>query len=205
MMSLGHVHKALGNTEDRVQAYRAGVAANPSLGEAWWSLADLKTYRFSDAEVAEMQAARQTEDLTGRDSAALHFALGKAFEDRPRTDQAFAHYRTGTICAACTSRSKPSASNTSARSSGARLRPPRQGRRRRGVRRRNLGLFSCRLAALGFDADRPDPGLAQPSPGHDGVATGPRLRSRARARGLPGVHRPDDGARTGCTGPALPR
>ena len=166
MLSLGHVHKALGNTEDSVHAYRAGVTANPSLGEAWWSLADLKTYRFNDAEVAEMQATLQTEGLTGRDSAALHFALGKAFEDRASTDQAFAHYRTGADlrqgpeeaplhesfkaerferqCEKLRSAfAAPAARPAAARSPAAQPRP----------------IFVVGLP-LGFDADRPDPGLA---------------------------------------------
>ena len=94
-LSLGHVHKALGNSDASVRAYRSAVGADAGLGEAWWSLADLKTYRFTDAERSAMLAAQERKDLFGRDRAALHFALGKAFEDSGEVDQAFEHYRRG--------------------------------------------------------------------------------------------------------------
>lgn len=94
-LSLGHVHKALGNSDASIRAYRSAVGADAGLGEAWWSLADLKTYRFTDAERSAMQAAQERKDLFGRDRAALHFALGKTFEDTGEVDQAFDHYRRG--------------------------------------------------------------------------------------------------------------
>lgn len=75
-------------------AYRACITAEPRLGEAWWSLADLKTYRFDDDEVDMMQAAHEG-DIHERDRAALAFALGKAFEDRDEPRKSFAHYREG--------------------------------------------------------------------------------------------------------------
>ena len=94
-LSLGHVHKALGNSDASVRAYRNAARADAGLGEAWWSLADLKTYRFTDAERNAMLAAQERKDLFGRDRAALHFALGKAFEDGGEVDAAFDHYRRG--------------------------------------------------------------------------------------------------------------
>ncbi|MCY3810805.1 MAG: sulfotransferase [Gammaproteobacteria bacterium] len=94
-LSLGHVHKALGNADASIDAYHGAVAANPALGEAWWSLADLKTYRFGDDEVEAMQATLDQADLTSRDRAATHFALGKAFEDRGVANTAFDHYDKG--------------------------------------------------------------------------------------------------------------
>ena len=95
LLSLGHVHKALGNSADSIRAYRDSVAADPTLGEAWWSLADLKTYRFSATEVERMETTLDDGRLFGRDRAALHFALGKAYEDRGCADEAFVHYRQG--------------------------------------------------------------------------------------------------------------
>ena len=94
-LSLGHVHKALGNSEASIRAYRDAAGADAGLGEAWWSLADLKTYRFTDSERNAMLTAQNRKDLFGRDRAALHFALGKAFEDRGEVDKAFDHYRRG--------------------------------------------------------------------------------------------------------------
>ncbi len=95
LLSLGHVRKTLGETEASVRAYRAGLALEPRLGEAWWSLADLKTVAFSDADVEEMQAALGAKGIPERELAAVQFALGKAFEDRGEVEAAFEHYRAG--------------------------------------------------------------------------------------------------------------
>ena len=95
LLSLGHVRKTLGETEASVRAYRDGLAMEPRLGEAWWSLADLKTQAFSDADVEAMQETMGDEGVPERERAALRFALGKAFEDRGDVEAAFEHYRTG--------------------------------------------------------------------------------------------------------------
>ena len=94
-LSLGHVHKALGDARASIDAYRGAVNANPALGEAWWSLADLKTYAFGDDEVRAMEQTLGQTALNPRDRAALHFALGKAYEDRGTFETAFDHYRRG--------------------------------------------------------------------------------------------------------------
>ncbi|MYE83904.1 MAG: tetratricopeptide repeat protein [Gammaproteobacteria bacterium] len=95
LLSLGHVRKTLGETEASVRAYRDGLAMEPRLGEAWWSLADLKTQAFSDADVEAMQETMGDDGVPERERAALRFALGKAFEDRGDVEAAFEHYRTG--------------------------------------------------------------------------------------------------------------
>ena len=141
-LSLGHVHKALGNSDASVGAYRNAAAADAGLGEAWWSLADLKTYRFTDTERNAMEAAQERKDLFGRDRAALHFALGKAFEDRGDVDQAFEHYRRGNdLRASHESFNVETVSRPSAGVCGRRLREPRSPRsgERRGARR-SIGL-----------------------------------------------------------------
>ena len=95
LLSLGHVRKTLGETDASVRAYRDGLALEPRLGEAWWSLADLKTHAFSEADVERMQASLTEARLPERERAALRFALGKAFEDRGDVEVAFGHYREG--------------------------------------------------------------------------------------------------------------
>lgn len=94
-MSLGHLLKTVGRSADSVAAYRRAVALAPGLGEAWWSLANLKTIRFADADVAAMAAALDRPDLGEDDRLHLHFALGKAHEDDGEPDRAFAHYAEG--------------------------------------------------------------------------------------------------------------
>jgi tetratricopeptide (TPR) repeat protein len=94
-MSLGHVLKTVGRQADSVAAYRRATEAAPSLGEVWWSLANLKTMRFSDADIAAMEGALGGGGSSEEDRLHLHFALGKALEDRGRAEAAFAHYAEG--------------------------------------------------------------------------------------------------------------
>lgn len=94
-MSYGHALRAVGRQDDTVAAYREAIRRQPSLGEAWWSLANLKTFRFTDDDVASMQ--RQIDRNAGDDEDRIHlnFALGKALEDRGEYDAAFAAYARG--------------------------------------------------------------------------------------------------------------
>ncbi len=91
-LSYGHVLKTVGRLEEGIAAYRRAIALTPRLGDAWWSLANLKTVRFSDEDVAAMEAALTTPDLGEEDRFHLEFALGKAFEDRGKAAKAFARY-----------------------------------------------------------------------------------------------------------------
>lgn len=94
-MSLGHMLKTVGETNEAVTAYRRALALSPTLGEAWWSLANLKTVRFADEDLAAMRSALEAAGLSDDDRLHLHFALGKALEDRHQDEEAFAHYRDG--------------------------------------------------------------------------------------------------------------
>lgn len=94
-MSLGHVLKTVGRTGDSIEAYRKSIALKPELGEAWWSLANLKTLRFSPDDVNVMRRALQQQDLAREDELHLHFALGKALEDAGEYAESFRHYERG--------------------------------------------------------------------------------------------------------------
>jgi tetratricopeptide (TPR) repeat protein len=94
-MSYGHILKTLGEQAQSVAAYRRALAIEPSLGEVWWSLANLKTWRFQDDDVAVMDAALDDESLSEDDRLHLHFALGKALEDRGEAAFSFDHYAKG--------------------------------------------------------------------------------------------------------------
>ncbi|WP_151953966.1 tetratricopeptide repeat-containing sulfotransferase family protein [Sphingomonas sp. EC-HK361] len=94
-MSYGHMLKTVGRQADGIAAYRHAIALKPDLGEAWWSLANLKTVRFEDADIAAMEAARADAAIADEDRFHLDFALGKACEDRREADRAFAHYAAG--------------------------------------------------------------------------------------------------------------
>ncbi len=94
-LSVGHVLKTLGRRSESVEAYRAAAAIRPSFGDAYWSLANLKTYRFTDEELARMRAeeAAPTTQLTDRYH--LCFALAKGLEDRGEYEESFGYYVRG--------------------------------------------------------------------------------------------------------------
>lgn len=94
-MSYGHALKALGKQRACIDAYRKSIGLSPRLGEAWWSLANLKILRFSAADIAQMRTALERSDLADEDRWHLHFALGKALEDAEAYGESFAQYRDG--------------------------------------------------------------------------------------------------------------
>jgi tetratricopeptide (TPR) repeat protein len=91
-LSYGHMLKTLGRQSEGVAAYRKAISIRPTLGEAWWSLANLKTVKFDDADVRSMELALGVVDLGDEDRFHLDFALGKAMHDAGRWDEAFKHY-----------------------------------------------------------------------------------------------------------------
>ena len=94
-MSYGHMLKTVGRQADGIAAYRRALALSPALGEVWWSLANLKTVRFTPDDIAAMQAALARTDISDEDRFHLDFALGKAFEDAKDYPSSFAHYAAG--------------------------------------------------------------------------------------------------------------
>ena len=95
LMSYGHVLKTVGRQEESIRAYRRAIELMPGLGEAWWSLANLKTVRFDDRDLEAMQRAIASTGLKDDDRFHLHFALGKALHDAGRNEEAFDHYSKG--------------------------------------------------------------------------------------------------------------
>ena len=93
-LAIGHVNKTLGRREKCEAAYRECLRLDPQYAEAYWSLADLKNYFFSDAELASMQALLAS-PAGASDQAQLHFAIGRALEQRDSYAEAFAHYAQG--------------------------------------------------------------------------------------------------------------
>jgi predicted Zn-dependent protease len=94
-MSYGHSLKTTGRSSDSIAAYRRAIAMESTLGEAWWSLANLKTFRFSDADVDALRAALAREDLADEDRLHFEFALAKALEDAESWEESFVHYARG--------------------------------------------------------------------------------------------------------------
>jgi tetratricopeptide (TPR) repeat protein len=95
LASLGHALKTIGRTSEAVDAYHRAIALDPLFGDAYWSLANLKTFEFTDQEVEAMRLAAASDRCSAREFPALCFALGKAYEDRGQYAQAFEHYQRG--------------------------------------------------------------------------------------------------------------
>jgi tetratricopeptide (TPR) repeat protein len=92
-LNYGHAGRAVGrDNQVIVDAYRKGLELDPGFGAAWWALADLKTYRFSPAEIEMMREQLKREDLADGQRSHLEFALGKALEDEGAYAESFEHY-----------------------------------------------------------------------------------------------------------------
>jgi len=94
-LNYGHALRTLGRRDDAVGAYKRCITLAPSLGDAYWSLANLKVASFTDSEVAAMQQALTAPGLPTEDRLHLHYALGKALEDRQEPAGAFDNYAKG--------------------------------------------------------------------------------------------------------------
>lgn len=92
LTSLGHALKTSGQNKAGIQAYRQAYKSKPEHGEAYFSLSNLKTYKFTDAELNNMSAQVASKDLTYRDRVHFLFALGKAHEDRKDYAASFQFY-----------------------------------------------------------------------------------------------------------------
>jgi tetratricopeptide (TPR) repeat protein len=104
---LGHALKTVGRVPEAIDAYRAAAAARPDFGDAWWSLANLKSYRFSDEELERMRAAEAAPATTPDDRVHLRFALGKALEDRGEVEPSWRFYASGNALKRAESRYRP--------------------------------------------------------------------------------------------------
>jgi tetratricopeptide (TPR) repeat protein len=94
-MSYGHALRTTGKVPESIAAYRRALSLEPTLGEAWWSLANLKTFRFSHEDVLAMRQALARGDLSHDERIPFEFALGKALEDAASYQESFDHYAAG--------------------------------------------------------------------------------------------------------------
>ncbi|HEX2138547.1 MAG TPA: sulfotransferase, partial [Woeseiaceae bacterium] len=91
-LNYGHTLKTVGRLDEAIAAYRTSIGLSPDGGEAYWSLANLKTFRFTDEDVERMRAELAVEGRDPEDEAHLAFALGKALEDRAEYEESFTWY-----------------------------------------------------------------------------------------------------------------
>jgi tetratricopeptide (TPR) repeat protein len=114
-VALGHCLKAAGRRKEAAESYQMAAAARPDFGDAWWSLANLKTYRFSQDEIAHMRAAESAPAAQPVDRYHLCFALGKAFEDAREYAESWQFYERGNALKRAESRYRPDITEASTR------------------------------------------------------------------------------------------
>ena len=112
---LGHSLKAIGRQKEAIESYQAAAARKPGFGDAYWSLANLKTYRFSQDEIACMRAWEASPTTDPADRLHLCFALGKAYEDRREYAESWQFYERGNRLKRADGRYHPSIAETNTR------------------------------------------------------------------------------------------
>jgi tetratricopeptide (TPR) repeat protein len=95
LLGLGHVLKAVGRYDEAVAAYNECIRVRPESGETYWSLANLKTHRFDEATVMEMERRLEAGGLAVQSEVNFEFALAKAYEDRCDFERSWLHYSRG--------------------------------------------------------------------------------------------------------------
>ena len=95
LTSRGHALKTQGRANDAIDSYRRAIKKHPAHGEAYYSLANLKLFSFSDTEIAAMESQQNNPSVSFMSRIYLDFALGKAYEDKGEFDKSFAFYERG--------------------------------------------------------------------------------------------------------------
>jgi tetratricopeptide (TPR) repeat protein len=94
-LSIAHAQKTLGRRAESIEAYQQAIKVRPKFGDAYWSLANLKTYQFSEAEISQLETAEADPSTDPLDRYHLCFALGKAYEDRSEYARSWQYYERG--------------------------------------------------------------------------------------------------------------
>ncbi|MGA2191379.1 MAG: sulfotransferase [Steroidobacteraceae bacterium] len=106
-LSVAHALKTMGKSEQAIASYRAAATLRPSYGEAYWSFANLKRYRFTDQEIGRMRVEESAPHISLADRYHFCFALGKALEDRGEYAESFRYYAHGNELKKSETRYKP--------------------------------------------------------------------------------------------------
>lgn len=94
-LSIGHALKTIGQQPEAIESYRNAYKVRSDFGDAYWSLANLKIYRFEPSEIEQMRACEGNPSTALADRYHLCFALGKALEDQGNYAESFAYYERG--------------------------------------------------------------------------------------------------------------
>jgi len=97
MLSKGHLYKTSGELDKSIESYKKAYQTDKYFGDSYWSLANLKTYKFSDKEVKSLDKMVNDAYVSEDERAFMHFALGKAYEDLNEYKKSFKHYKEGNL------------------------------------------------------------------------------------------------------------
>ena len=114
-LALGHALKSVGRRKEAIESYRKAAGVRASFGDAYWSLANLKTYRFSEDEMARMRQEEASPAADPVDRYHLCFALGKAYEDRSEYAESWHFYERGNALKRVESCYRPEITETNTR------------------------------------------------------------------------------------------
>jgi tetratricopeptide (TPR) repeat protein len=114
-LSMAHALKTMGRREEAIESYRRAEQCRPGFGDAYWSLANLKTYRFTEQELARLRALQTAPAIGVVDRYHLHFALGKALEDLGEFADAYHYYELGNALRRSKSNYRPEIIETNTR------------------------------------------------------------------------------------------
>jgi len=95
LVSKGHLLKTFGDVNSSIKSYKSSYAIDKYYGDAYWSLANLKTYEFTDNEILQLEKMTNDEYVNENEKIYMNFALGKAYEDRGDYDKSFQNYQEG--------------------------------------------------------------------------------------------------------------
>jgi tetratricopeptide (TPR) repeat protein len=95
LINYAYALRYAGRRAESVQACRACLAIHPGMGQAWWSLANLKNERFTPDDLAAMRGALAGGGISTEDRYSLHYALAAALEQTGEHAESFAHYASG--------------------------------------------------------------------------------------------------------------
>ena len=97
MLSMGHLYKTSGEIDKSISFYQRAYKTDKYFGDSYWSLANLKTYSFSESEVISLDKMVNDPYVSEDERTFMHFALGKAYEDLNEYEKSFSHYKEGNL------------------------------------------------------------------------------------------------------------
>lgn len=97
MLSMGHLYKTSGEINKSINSYKKAYKTDKYFGDSYWSLANLKTYTFSESEVESLDKMVSDPYVSEDERTFMHFALGKAYEDLNEYEKSFNHYKEGNL------------------------------------------------------------------------------------------------------------